>query len=82
MMLAVEISMYPFQQQYQEPILGFIARLNTFTGLRVSTMATCTLVTGEYDEVMRVLGDMLRWSYETYGKAVYVTKFIPGFTPE
>jgi uncharacterized protein YqgV (UPF0045/DUF77 family) len=82
MMLTVEISMYPFQQDYIPPIKGFIERLNTFEGLRVNTMATATLVSGEFDLVMRVLGDMLRWSFETFGKAVYVTKFLPGFVPE
>jgi uncharacterized protein YqgV (UPF0045/DUF77 family) len=82
MMLTIEISMYPFVEDYKTPILGFIERLNTVSGLRVSTMATCTLVSGEFDVVMRALGDMLRWSYDTYGKAVYVTKFLPGFTPD
>jgi uncharacterized protein YqgV (UPF0045/DUF77 family) len=82
MMLTVEISMYPFQQDYIPPIKGFIDRLNTFDGLRVKTTATATLVSGEFDLVMRVLGDMLRWSFETFGKAVYVTKFLPGFVPE
>jgi uncharacterized protein YqgV (UPF0045/DUF77 family) len=82
MMLTIEISMYPFVEDYKTPILSFIERLNTVSGLRVSTMATCTLVSGEFDVVMRALGEMLRWSYDTYGKAVYVTKFLPGFTPD
>lgn len=82
MMLTVEISMYPFRQDYKVPILGFIERLNGFGELRVNTTATATLVSGEFDHVMRVLGDMLRWSFEQYGKAVYVTKFLPGFVPE
>ena len=82
MILSVEISMYPFQQDYIPPIKGFIERLNTVDGLRVTTTATATLVSGDFDLVMRTLGDMLRWSYETYGKAVYVTKFLPGFAPD
>lgn len=82
MMLTIEISMYPFVEDYKLPILGFLERLNAISGLRVTTMATCTLVSGDFDVVMQALGDMLRWSYQTYGKAVYVTKFLPGFTPE
>ncbi len=82
MILSVEISMYPFVEDYKRPIQGFIDRLNTFEGLRVTTTATATLVTGDFDLLMRVLGDMLRWSYEHYGKAVYVTKFLPGFAPD
>jgi len=82
MMLTIEISMYPFVEDYKTPILGFIERLNSKAGLRISTTATCTLVSGEFDVVYAALGDMLRWSYESYGKAVYVTKFLPGFTPD
>lgn len=82
MILSVEISMYPFQQDYIPPIKGFIERLNTVDGLRVTTTATSTLVTGNFDLVMRTLGDLLRWSYDTYGKAVYVAKFLPGFAPD
>ncbi|MEY4640522.1 MAG: hypothetical protein RLZZ227_516 [Pseudomonadota bacterium] len=82
MMLTVEISMYPFQQDYAPPILAFIKQLNTQAGLRVQTTATATLIVGEYGLVMRVLTEMLKWSHETLGKAVFVTKLIPGYAPE
>lgn len=82
MMLTVEISMYPFQQEYKVPILGFIERLHTYAGLRVQTTATATLVVGELPTVMQALSEMLVWSHDTFGKAVYVTKFIPGFEPD
>ncbi len=82
MMLTVEISMYPFQQEYKVPILAFIKRLNTHAGLRVQTTATATLIVGEYQAVMKVLTEMFAWSHETLGKAVFVAKFIPGFEPD
>jgi uncharacterized protein YqgV (UPF0045/DUF77 family) len=82
MILSVEISMYPFVEDYKRPIQGFIDKLNTVDGLRVQTTATATLVTGDFDLLMNTLGELLRWSYETYGKAVYVTKFLPGFAPD
>lgn len=81
MKLAVEISMYPFKEDYKTPILGFIEKLNSYAGLRVTTTATATLVVGDYHAVMQTLSEMLAWSYETYGRAVYVTKFIPDFDP-
>ena len=82
MMLTVEISMYPFVSDYKRPIQGFIDRLNTFKGLRIVTTATATMIVGEFDLVMQTLGDMLKWSYSTYGRAVYVTKFIPDYNPD
>ena len=82
MMLTVEISMYPFVEDYKTPILGFIEKLNTYEGLRVQTSATATLVVGEHEHVMRTLTELLAWSHARHGKAVYVTKFIPGFEPE
>ena len=82
MMLTVEISMYPFVGDYKVPIQGFIDRLNTCKGLRVVTTATATMVVGEFDVVMQTFSDMLQWSYATYGRAVYVTKFIPDYNPD
>lgn len=81
MIITVEISMYPFKEDYKTPILGFIEKLNGYPGLRVNTGATATLVTGEYRTVMNTLTEMLEWSFNTYGRAVYVTKFIPDYNP-
>jgi uncharacterized protein YqgV (UPF0045/DUF77 family) len=82
MIITVEVSMYPLQENYKDPITAFIERLHTYAGLRINTTATATTVTGEYQTVMRMFSEMLEWSYNTYGKAVYVTKFIPGYDPE
>src|SRR5690606_16714804 len=45
MILTVEISMYPLQEDYITPIQAFIDKLNTWENLQVSTTATSTLVT-------------------------------------
>ena len=82
MMLTIEISMYPFQQDYKTPILAFIKQLNTYPGLRVMTTPTSTMVLGEYHAVMTTLTELLAWSHEQHGKAVFVTKFIPGHEPD
>jgi uncharacterized protein YqgV (UPF0045/DUF77 family) len=82
MMITVEISMYPFQQDYSKPILGFIEKLNSYAGLRITTGPTATLVIGEYRVVMQTLTEMLEWSFRSYGRAVYVTKFIPDYNPD
>ena len=37
-----------------------------------------TQLFGEYGVVMKVLGEELRYSFETYGKAVIVAKIVNG----
>lgn len=82
MMLTVEISMYPLQADYRPLISDFIERLNrNYSHLRINTTITATTVIGEYDAVMQMLGDMMRWSNATHGRAVFVTKFIPDYDP-
>ncbi|MES2624444.1 MAG: histidine kinase [Pseudomonadota bacterium] len=81
MIMTVEISMYPLQETYRDLITSYIERLNTYAGLRINTTATATTVTGEFHAVMRTFSEMLEWSHNTHGKAVFVTKFIPGYDP-
>ncbi|WP_041522034.1 YkoF family thiamine/hydroxymethylpyrimidine-binding protein [Gilvimarinus agarilyticus] len=79
MQLSVELSMYPFNGDYLPPIKGFIDWLNEQPGIRLQTVATCTIITGDYDRVMDVLRDGFKVSMEQHGKAVFVAKFLPGF---
>jgi uncharacterized protein YqgV (UPF0045/DUF77 family) len=78
MQLTVEISMYPFNEDYKPLIKGFIAQLNKCEGLIIKTSETSTMVHGEYDRLMDSVKEMIAWSYQTHGRAVFVTKFIPG----
>ncbi len=82
MIITVEISMYPLQENYRDLIAAFIERLRTYEGIRFNTTATATTAIGEYHAVMRMFSEMLEWSHNTHGKAVFVTKFIPGYDPE
>jgi len=79
MKLSVEISMYPFNGDYIPPIKGFIDWLNQKEGILIQTVPTCTIITGDYDRVMDILRDGIKYSYEQYGKAVFVTKLLPNY---
>jgi uncharacterized protein YqgV (UPF0045/DUF77 family) len=76
-MLSVELTMYPFNSDYIPPIKAFIEKVNSFDQLEVKTFPTATIIMGEYDYVMDSLKTLLKWSYETQGKAVFVAKFLP-----
>jgi uncharacterized protein YqgV (UPF0045/DUF77 family) len=69
--------MYPLQDEYLPAIKAIIDRLNTYEGLVIKTFPSTTLVVGDYDQVMAALGDAMKWSVDTCGKAVFVTKFLP-----
>ena len=83
MQLSVEISKYPLHQDYIPFIKGFIDRLNEHSGLQVITNTMSTQVFGEYDLVMNVLSQEIKRSYQEFGKAIFVCKFISGdLSPE
>jgi uncharacterized protein YqgV (UPF0045/DUF77 family) len=76
MKIAVEISLYPLNQQYENPILDFIHRLNQHENLRVVTNNMSTQIEGEYDLVMEVLNKELKKSMEENGVTISVLKIL------
>ncbi|MFA0812858.1 YkoF family thiamine/hydroxymethylpyrimidine-binding protein [Microbulbifer epialgicus] len=78
MRLSVEISMYPLKDEYIRSIQAFIDRLNNHPELRVITNTMSTQIFGDYDMLMDVLKLEMRRSYEQFGRAIFVCKFIDG----
>lgn len=78
MKVSVEISKYPLTSDYIEPIQGFIDELNKEQQMQVLTNTMSTQLFGDYDVVMVALQRCIRWSFERYGKVVFVCKFING----
>lgn len=78
--IAVEISLYPLDEQYIPPIRDFIARLNRHAGLRVTTNHLSTQVFGAHDLVFDVLRREMGATFAAVGKSIFVTKFIGPYT--
>ena len=76
MQVMVELSLYPLVNEYIPPIQNFIDRLNTYEVLSVSTSSTSTQVTGNYADVMSILGAEMQRTYEEVGQAIFVAKFL------
>ena len=76
MELSVDISKYPLADNYIPAIKDFIERLHAIEGLSVVTNTMSTQVFGDYDLVMDSLKQEIRRSYEQFGKAIFVCKFI------
>jgi uncharacterized protein YqgV (UPF0045/DUF77 family) len=77
MFVSVQLSQYPLQDDYKDPIRELIARLES-SGLEVYPGRMSTELFGEYDEVMQVVSDAMKWSFETWGKSVFVAKIMEG----
>lgn len=76
MQVMVELSLYPLVNEYIPPIQSFIDRLNAYTELNVTTCSTSTQVTGEYTDVMPILGKEMQRIHEEVGQAIFVAKFL------
>jgi uncharacterized protein YqgV (UPF0045/DUF77 family) len=76
MKVAVDISLYPLQDDLIPPIVDVIERLKSNDELYVDTNSMSTQVRGEYDDVMAVLTDELKTTFEQLPKAVFVMKFL------
>lgn len=77
MYLSVQLSQYPLADEYKAPIYALIDKLKE-TDLEVYPGRMSTEIFGEYDAVMAVLSDTMKWSFETYGKSVFVAKIMAG----
>ena len=78
MKLTAEISCYPLQDNYLDPIQWFIDRLDSYDNIERKTNAMATQVCGEYGDVMAMLATEMKAAHEKWGKAVFVCKFIGG----
>ena len=78
MKLTAEISMYPFREDYKEPIRWLIKRLDSYPDIERVTNALATQVCGDYDAVMAMLSTEMKAAMETFGKAVFVCRFLEG----
>ena len=76
MILSVELTLYPLQDNYLPIIERFIDHLGGYDGLSLQTFRTATIMMGEYDTVMKALADAMKWNQENQGKGVFVAKFL------
>lgn len=76
MRVAVDISLYPLQEDLIPPIKDVIERLKSHEGLYVDTNAMSTQIRGEYDDVMAILTSEFKTTFEQLPKAVFVMKIL------
>lgn len=77
MKLTADISLYPVKNEFLEIIKGFIEKLETYSELSVAKNNVSTQISGEYDDVMRVLQHEIKNIFEEH-RSVFVIKFLVG----
>jgi uncharacterized protein YqgV (UPF0045/DUF77 family) len=76
MRISVDISLYPLTEGYVDPILAFIAKLETNPRLAVKRNSLATQVFGEYRDVMDCLDAEMLAVFHVLPHSVFVMKFI------
>jgi uncharacterized protein YqgV (UPF0045/DUF77 family) len=76
MQIAIEISMYPFRPDYEQPILNFIGLLKDEDGLRVQVNDMSTQIFGAFDTVMPRLQTAMRQAFTEEQTTVMVMKVL------
>lgn len=77
MEIAVEMSLYPLQDQYLPVIEALVSRLNALSDVKVLTNSMSTQIVGEYDRVMQLVQLELKGVFEaSQGKCILVCKFL------
>lgn len=77
MKVSVDISMYPMNKNYEEPIIKFINRLKK-SPFTVLENPLTTQVYGDYDDVMDFLKTAMKETFLCEEMCVFTLKFIKG----
>ncbi len=76
MNIAVDISLYPLDNNFIPPIKDFIKRLQENESIEVVTNPMSTQVRGEYEIVMRIIQKEIRKTFLESSKAVFAIKVL------
>ncbi|NOZ36359.1 MAG: hypothetical protein GXO80_13805 [Chlorobi bacterium] len=64
MNVSVDISYYPLKEEFKQPVLDFIHRMQNYENLEIIRNGMSTQVFGKYDEVMQIITKEIKKSFE------------------
>lgn len=76
MKISLELSLYPLDNHFLTIIQDIVTRLNKEPRIKCYTNTMSTQMFGEMKDVMVVLSEIIEYSFNTYGKQVFVAKFL------
>jgi uncharacterized protein YqgV (UPF0045/DUF77 family) len=76
MQVAIDISLYPLDENFIPPIKDVIDRLGQHDGIEIERNRMSTQIRGDFDVVMPVLSKEIRTTFENVPKAVFAIKIL------
>lgn len=76
MKISVELSLYPLDDQFLPIIQDIVERLMGDKRVEAIVNTMSTQIFGDFDSVMAVVNEIIEYSFKTYGKQVFVAKFL------
>lgn len=76
MKISVELSLYPLDDQFLPIIQDIVERLIGDQRVEAIVNTMSTQIFGDFDSVMAVVNEIVEYSFKTYGKQVFVAKFL------
>ena len=76
MQVAVDISLYPLDENFIPPIKDVIERLEKHAGVAVERNRMSTQLRGEFDIVMSALTEEIGTTFDRVPKAVFAIKIL------
>ena len=81
MRITVEMSLYPLRDTALDTILAFIGAVRDDSRIEVAVNQMSTQMRGELDDVMGVLAEAMRRSFDAGGPQALVVKFLNADLP-
>lgn len=76
MKISVELSLYPLDDQFLPIIQDIVERLMGDQRVEAIVNTMSTQIFGDFESVMAVVNETVEYSFNTYGKQVFVAKFL------
>lgn len=76
MKISVELSLYPLDDQFLPIIQDIVERLMGDKRVEAIVNTMSTQIFGDFESVMAVVNETVEYSFKTYGKQVFVAKFL------
>ena len=76
MKISVELSLYPLDDKFLPIIQDIVERLTGDKRVEAIVNTMSTQIFGDFESVMAVVNETVEHSFKTYGKQVFVAKFL------
>lgn len=76
MKISAELSLYPLADEFLPIIQDIVERLNHSSTVGCYTNTMSTQLFGEFEDVMKVVNEIIGYSFRAYGKQIFVVKYL------